>query len=96
METKSLSFKQVRWAQELSRYYFKIDYRQSKVNGTANSLSRYPQRSTKEEKTFRAENVKILHRLQFLLAKVSGLLMNQLSFFHQIFICGMTIFLKLR
>ncbi len=27
MDTKSLSFRQVRWAQELSRYHFRIDYR---------------------------------------------------------------------
>ncbi len=27
MDTKSLSSRQVRWAQELSRYYFQIDYR---------------------------------------------------------------------
>ncbi len=27
MDTKSLSSRQVRWAQELSRYYFRIDYR---------------------------------------------------------------------
>ena len=26
MDTKSLSSHQVRWAQELSRYYFRIDY----------------------------------------------------------------------
>ncbi len=26
MDTKNLSFRQVRWAQELSRYYFRIDY----------------------------------------------------------------------
>ena len=26
MDTKSLSFRQVRWAQELSRYHFRIDY----------------------------------------------------------------------
>ena len=27
MDTKSLSSKKVRWAQELSRYHFRIDYR---------------------------------------------------------------------
>ena len=30
MDTKSLSFCQVRWAQELFRYHFRIDYRQGK------------------------------------------------------------------
>ncbi len=39
MNIKSLSFRQVRWAQELSRYYFPIDYRQSKANGAADVLS---------------------------------------------------------
>ena len=45
MDTKSLSFRQVRWAQKLSRYHFRIDYRQGKANGAADALSRYPQRS---------------------------------------------------
>ena len=27
MDTKNLSFKQVRWAQKLSNYHFRIDYR---------------------------------------------------------------------
>ena len=39
MDTKSLSFKQVRWAQKLSRYYFWIDYYQGKANGSADALS---------------------------------------------------------
>ncbi len=63
MDTKSLSSRQVRWAQELSRYHFRIDYRQGKANGAADALSRYPQRSAEEEKILRAENTKILHRL---------------------------------
>ncbi len=42
IDTKSLSFRQVRWAQELSRYYFQIDYRQGKANRFADALSRYP------------------------------------------------------
>ncbi len=56
MDTKSLSFCQVRWAQELSRYHFRIDYRQGKANATADALSRFPQRSQAEEKTLRDEN----------------------------------------
>ena len=97
METKSLSSKQVRWAQELSRYYFRIDYRQGKANGAADALSQYPQRSTKEEETLRAENVKILHRLQSSLAKVSGFLVNSshLSLLHQVLICGTHVFPEL-
>ena len=61
METKSLSSRQVRWAQELSRYHFRINYCQSKANGAADTLSQYPQQSPKEKDTLRSENVKILH-----------------------------------
>ncbi len=39
MDMKSLSSRQVRWAQELSRYHFRIDYRQGKANGAADALS---------------------------------------------------------
>ena len=39
METKSLSSRQVRWAQKLSCYHFQIDYRQGKANGAADALS---------------------------------------------------------
>ncbi len=56
MDTKSLSSRQVRWAQELSRYHFRIDYRQGKANVVVDALSRFPQRSQAEEETFRAEN----------------------------------------
>ncbi len=65
IDTKSLSSRQVWWAQELSRYHFRIDYLQNKANEAADALSRYPQRSAEEEETLRAENMKILHRLQF-------------------------------
>ena len=91
IETKSLSSRQVRWAQELFRYHFQIDYRQGKANGAADALSQYPQRSAKEEETLRAKNVKILHRLQLSLARVSGLLTSHLSPLHQILICGTTV-----
>ena len=91
METKSLSSRQVRWAQELFCYHFRIDYRQGKANGAADALSRYSQQSVEEEKTFRAENVKILYCLQSLLAKVSGLLVSSLSPFHQVLIYGTTV-----
>ena len=56
MDTKSLSSRQVRWAQELSCYHFRIDYRQGKANATADALSRYPQRSQEEEESLQAEN----------------------------------------
>ena len=93
MDTKSLSSRQVRWAQELFQYHFRIDYRQGKANRAADALSRYPQRSAEEEDTLRAKNVKILHCLQSLLARVSGLLVNssQISPLHQILICGTTV-----
>ena len=42
MDTKSLSSRQVRWAQELSRYHFQINYCQGKANTAANALSRFP------------------------------------------------------
>ena len=61
--TKSLSSRQVRWAQELFRYHFQIDYYQSKANGAADALSQYPQQNAEEEDALRAENVKILHCL---------------------------------
>ncbi len=73
MDTKSLSSKQVRWAQKLSRYHSRIDYRQDKANGAADALSQYPQQSAEEKETLRAENTKILHRLQSSVARVSGL-----------------------
>ena len=91
MDTKSLSFRQVRWAQELSCYHFRIDYCQGKANGVADALSQYSQQSVKEEETFRIKNVKILHHLQFFLsnASLSGLSVSaELSSFHQVFIYG--------
>ena len=93
IDMKSLSSKYVRWAQELFCYHFRIDYCQVKANGAVNALVWYPQRSTEEEKTLREENVKILHRLQYLLAKVSGLLVNSshLSPLYQVLIYGTTV-----
>ena len=56
-------------------------------------MLQYSQQSAEEENTLRSENVKILHRLQSLLARLSGLLIDsiQLSPFHQLFICGTTV-----
>ncbi len=96
MDTKSLSSKQARWAQELSRYHFWIDYCQGKVNAAADALSRFPQRSQAEEKTLRAENSQIFHRLRSSLTNASlvGLSLSghtkgtNLSPLHQVFICG--------
>ena len=60
-------------------------------------MSQYSWRNAEEEDTFRPKNVKILHRLQFLLARVSGLLVDssQLSPLHQVFICGTTVLSQL-
>ena len=51
MDTKSLSSRQVRWVQELSRYHFRIDYQQGKANEAADALSQYPQQNAEEEAT---------------------------------------------
>ena len=95
MDTKSLSSRQVRWAQELSRYHFQIDYRQGKANTAADALSRFPQRSQDEKNELQAENGQILHRLQNSLtnASLAGLNLSAssssslLSYLHQVFIC---------
>ena len=90
MDTKSLSSRQVRWAQELSRYHFRIDYRQKKTNGAANALSRFSQRSQDDEEKFWAENTQILHYLQSSLinANLSGLnTSTELSPLQQVLIC---------
>ncbi len=95
MDTKSLCSRQVRWAKELSRYHFRIDYRQRKANAAADTLSRFPQRSQAEKKTLRAENSQILHRLQSSLtnASLAGLSLSghttgtNLSMLHHVLIC---------
>ena len=99
MDTKSLSSRRVHWAQKLSRYYFQINYCQSKANKVANALSWYLQQSAEEKKTFRAENFKILHRLQFLLTNtsLSGLTLSKpnLSPLHQVLISRTHVFPQL-
>ena len=100
MDTKSLSSRQVRWAQELSRYHFRIDYRQGKANAAADALSRFPQRSQDEEDELRAENGRILHCLQNSLtnASLAGLsfLSFLLSHLYQVLICETYVLLQLR
>ena len=96
MDTKSVSSRQVRWAQKLFHYHFQIDYYQGKANGAANALFQYSQQSAKEEEVLCTENVKILHRLQSSLAKVFGLSTSRLFFLHQILICETTVFPQLR
>ena len=102
MDTKSLSSRQVCWAQELSWYPFQIDYRQGKVNGDANALFRFPQRSQSKKEELRAKNTQILHHLQSLLTNVSLLGLSFSTFasnmksLHQVLICGTHIFPQLR
>ena len=45
MDTKSLSLREVYWAQKLSHYHFQIDYCQGKANAAADALSRFLQQS---------------------------------------------------
>ncbi len=95
MDTKNLSSRQVCWAQELSRYHFRIDYRQRKANAAADALSRFPQRSQAKEETLRDENSQIFHRLQTSLtrANIASLSLSSLASvadlfpLHQVFIC---------
>ena len=93
IETKILSFRQVRWAQKLSCYHFWIDYRQGKANGAADALSQYLQQSAGEEKILCIKNVKIFYRLQSSLGKVSSLSVNtsHLSPLLQVLICETTV-----
>ena len=92
MNTKSLSFKQVRWAQEISRYHFEINYRQGKPNAAVDALLRFLQKSQDEKDKLRAENGQIFYCLQNSLinASLAGLsLLSSLPLhLHQVFICG--------
>ena len=63
MDTKSLSSRQVCWAQELSQYHFHINYCQDKANAAVDALSRFLQRSQDEEEKLRAENGQIFYYL---------------------------------
>ena len=96
MDTKSLSFRQVCWAQKLSRYQFQINYCQGKANAAADALSKFPQRSQDEENKLQAENGQIFHRLQNSLTNASLARLSLLatpssslpSHLHQVLICG--------
>ena len=98
MDTKSLSSRQVCWAQKLSCYHFQIDYCQSKANIVADALSRFPQRSQDEKNELRAKNSQIFYCLQNSLtnASLANLSFFALSYLHQILVCGMYVLLKLR
>ena len=56
MDMKSLTFRQVRYAQKLSKYHFLIYYCQGKANGAAHALSRFFQRNKDKEEKLWAEN----------------------------------------
>ena len=99
MDIKSLSSRQVCWAQKLSLYYFKINYYQGKVNVAANALSRFLQRSQDEEDRLWAENGQIFHCLWNLMTNASlarlGLLSSLSSHLHQVLICEIYVLLQL-
>ena len=93
MDIKSLSSRQVRWAQELSKYYFQINYCQGKANEAADALSRFSQRSLNKEKKLQAKNTQIFHCLQssFMRTSLSSLSLgseSDLSPLYQTLICG--------
>ena len=102
LDTKSLSSRQVRWAQKLFCYHFWIDYCYGKANAAADGLSRFPQRSQDKEDELRAENSQILHCLQNSLTNASlvGLSFSFSSslpsHLHQVLICGMYVLSQLR
>lgn len=52
IDTKSLDFRYVYWAQELSQYDFQIDYCQGKGNVAADVLLRFSQKSQDEKDEF--------------------------------------------
>ena len=96
MDTKSLSSKQVRWAQKLSQYYFQIDYSQGKANAAADTLLKFPQRSQDEEEELRAENDRIFYCLQNSLISASLVSFSAPSHLHQVLICGTHVLPQLR
>ena len=98
INTKSLSSRQVCWAQELSRYYFRIDYCKGKAKKTIDALFQFCQRNKDEEEKLQAENTWIFHCLQSLLINttLSGpSVLASLLPLHQVFICGTHAFLQL-
>ena len=94
MDTKSLSFRQIRWAQKLSRYHFQIDYCKGKANAAVDALSKFSQQSQDKKDELQAENGQILHSLQNSLTNASlvGLSLSSSSSFpshlYQVFIYG--------
>lgn len=70
-----------------------------KSNRNADALSQFSQKSMDEKTALQAENIQILHNLQFSLTKtsLSGLKLSNSGLLphHQIFICRIHIFLQL-
>ena len=56
MDSKSLSSRQVHWAQKLFRYHFRIDYCQGKANRAADALFYFLQRNGNEDKKLWTKN----------------------------------------
>ena len=100
MDTKSLSSKQVCWAQKLFQYHFQIDYGQNKANAAANALSKFLQRSQDKKEELWAKNGRIFHCLQNLLtnASLAGLsfLFFLSSHLQQVLICETYVLSQLR
>ena len=96
MNIKSLSSRQVCWAQKLSQYHFWIDYCQGKANAAVDALSRFLQKSQDQEKKLQAENGKIFYCLQNSLTSASLVSFFALSHLHQVFICGTYVLPQLR
>ena len=90
MNIKTLSSRQLRWAQELNKYHLQIDYCQGKANGAVDVLSHFFQQDSEEKANLQAENTQILYCLQFSLtnALISGLntTFSDLLPQHQVFI----------
>ena len=63
MDTKSLSFSQVYWAQKLSYHYFWINYCQDKANRAADTLFYILQKTFNCKEKYWAENTWILYCL---------------------------------
>lgn len=57
MDIKKVSFRQVRWAQELSWYHFQINNYQDKANVAADTLSCFLQKSQSKEDKLQAKNI---------------------------------------
>lgn len=99
MNIKSLSFRQVQWAQELSKYYFRIDYWQSKTNRAIDALSYFFQKKQAKKNELKLENSRIFYKLRFSLTRKRVLghssFESNFSPLHRVFICGTNVFLQL-